>query len=258
MKSRAFALPTSLGIILAAMACGSSSGPSAPSQPVPTPTPTPTPNRPPVIGTATASPAIGLQASTAITFSASATDPDGDALQYRWTFGDGETLSGQTVTHTYQRGGMMTAGVAVSDGSATTTTDTPVSIVSLSGIWFSPDPCGGSGPLCAYEQGRYLTLTQTGSSVTGSHQVFTLRPVGDSVFVVNPVRGVVTTSAPRITLDVTGMNASGGVVPLCFTLEPNGDVTALSGELAGGVCGGVRLLPQARNPFVRTNTVPHP
>jgi len=257
----------SLSAIFAAVACssksGSSSSPSAPSQPVPTPTPTPTPNRAPVINSATASPVVGLQASHAIAFSASASDPDGDALQYRWTFGDGETASGQTVSHIYQTSGTMAVAVAVSDGSATTTTDAAVSIVSLGGIWFSADPCDVGGTIsCASQQGFYFTLTQTGSAVTGSWQVFTLGPVKflPSLFNVYPVTGSVSTSSPRIHLDVAAMGSSGNPIPECFTLDSNADVTELGGYYVGGVCGGTPVTAQIprRNPFVRTTTVPHP
>jgi len=247
------------------MACSassrSSSSPAAPSPSVTTPTPTP--NRAPVIDTVTASPAVGLQASTTISFAASASDADGDVLQYRWTFGDGETESGQTVSHLYQTGGTMTAGLAVSDGSATTTKDTPVSIVSLSGLWWSPDPCNVGGTIsCASQQGFYFTLTQTGPTVTGSWQVFTLGPNPFSAlfFNVYPVSGSVSTSSPRIHLNVAAMGSSGNPIPECYTLEPNADVTELSGYYVGGVCGGIPVTAQIprRNPFVRTTTVPHP
>jgi PKD repeat protein len=215
-----------------------------------------------VIGAATALPAVGLQASTAVTFSASATDADGDVLQYQWAFGDGETGSGQTVSHVYRTGGTMMAGLAVTDGSATTTTDTPVSIVSLSGIWWSADPCDVGGTIsCASQQGFYFTLTQTGPTVTGSWQVFTLGPARLSALLFNvyPVSGSVSTTSPRINLDVAARGTAGNPIPECFTLEPNADVTALSGYYVGGVCGGIPVTAQIprRNPFVRTTTVPH-
>ena len=267
MTHRLLALLTSVLIVLAASACTSSSGssgsPAGPSVATPAP-PGPTPNRAPVIDTVTASPPVGLQASTTVTFSANASDADGDPLQYQWTFGDGGTASDQTVSHLYQTGGPMTVSVAVSDTKTTTTKETSISIVNLSGVWWSPDPCGsaGSGSVpCASLQGYYFTLSQTGATITGDWQVFTLGPgpFSTQLFNVYPVRGSVSTSAPRINLDVAARNSSGGPVPECFSLEPNDDVTALSGSYVGGVCGGTpvtRTIPRA--PFVRTTTMPHP
>lgn len=264
MKSRLLTQLTSVAILLAAIACTSSSSSSdSPAAPSVT-TPPPTPNRAPIVDTVTASPPVGLQGSTTVTFSANASDADGDPLQYLWAFGDGGTASGQIVSHLYQAGGTMTVSVAVRDATATTTKETPFTSVSLSGIWWSPDACGiaGSGTVpCAYEQGNYLTLTHTGASVTGNQQVFTLNSTpggqGGVFYNVNPLSGSVDTLPPRIRLNVTGVNASGGAVPLCYILDANADITALAGGIASGVCGGSGAVG-TRNPFVRTTTVPHP
>ena len=54
------------------------------------------------------------------------TDPDGDALTYAWTFGDGGVASGATVSHTYAQNGSYTVRLIVSDvrGLADTVTTT--------------------------------------------------------------------------------------------------------------------------------------
>jgi hypothetical protein len=44
------------------------------------------------------------------------TDPDGDALTYGWSFGDGATGTGADVAHTYAADGAYTAVLAVRDG----------------------------------------------------------------------------------------------------------------------------------------------
>jgi PKD repeat protein len=49
-------------------------------------------------------------------FTAAASDADGDALTYRWDFGDGSTGAGAWVEHTYRSAGTYTAVVSVSDG----------------------------------------------------------------------------------------------------------------------------------------------
>jgi serine protease AprX len=43
-------------------------------------------------------------------------DPDGDALTYRWDFGDGNTGTGATVDHAYGKAGRYTVTLTVSDG----------------------------------------------------------------------------------------------------------------------------------------------
>jgi subtilisin family serine protease len=102
---------SALGTVL--VACGGGGGSSA----------SPTP---PVVS-ATASVSQG-QAPLAVTFDASkSTDPQGYALTYAWTFGDGSTGSGATVSHTFQNHGTYSATVAVSDGH-NTTTSSPIGV----------------------------------------------------------------------------------------------------------------------------------
>jgi subtilisin family serine protease len=63
-----------------------------------------------------------------VNFDASkSTDPQNYSLTYAWTFGDGTTATGATVTHTYQDHGSYSATVAVSD-SHNTTTSSPLMI----------------------------------------------------------------------------------------------------------------------------------
>jgi glucose/arabinose dehydrogenase len=58
-----------------------------------------------------------------VTFTGAATDANGDDLTYTWTFGDGETATGATVTHTYDAAGSYTAYLEVTDGNATATSE---------------------------------------------------------------------------------------------------------------------------------------
>jgi cytochrome c len=52
-----------------------------------------------------------------VTLSAEATDPEGEALDYEWDFGDGSTGSGAQVQHTYELSGVYTPTVTVTDAS---------------------------------------------------------------------------------------------------------------------------------------------
>ncbi len=60
-----------------------------------------------------------------VSFDASAShDPDGSIVEYRWSFGDGATASGATVTHSYASAGSYTVELTVRDNSGATDTKT--------------------------------------------------------------------------------------------------------------------------------------
>jgi outer membrane protein OmpA-like peptidoglycan-associated protein len=87
-------------------------------------TPPPPANRPP--RARLAAPAES-EINTAVALSgAGSNDPDGDALTYRWDFGDGTTTSGTTptTTHPYARPGNYTVRLTVDDGRGGTDTTT--------------------------------------------------------------------------------------------------------------------------------------
>lgn len=74
------------------------------------------PNQPPVISEARATPNPGYTGQT-ITFTASATDPEGHPITYEWDFGDGEMASGPnpTTIHIYTRVDRFPASLTVRD-----------------------------------------------------------------------------------------------------------------------------------------------
>jgi hypothetical protein len=57
-----------------------------------------------------------LEGVTSITFKSTSSDPDGDALSEQWTFGDGATAAGSTVSHVFGDGGSYTVTLTVTDG----------------------------------------------------------------------------------------------------------------------------------------------
>jgi PKD repeat protein/glucose/arabinose dehydrogenase/type 1 glutamine amidotransferase len=69
----------------------------------------------------TAVPAAGT-APLQVAFTAAGSDPDGDALAYSWSFGDGTTGEGATASHSYAAPGTYTATVAVRDPDGATDT----------------------------------------------------------------------------------------------------------------------------------------
>jgi PKD repeat protein len=110
---------------------GSSSSPAAPS----------TPNQAPT-GSFTISPSnIALMAATVLTFVASGRDPEGGALTYTWSFGDGTAGSGASVQHTFNTAGVFTVTVTIGDpAGATGTSSQSVTVKSLTGQWSDEDP----------------------------------------------------------------------------------------------------------------------
>ena len=83
-------------------------------------------NQPP-LAVASGNPTAG-PAPLAVSFSsAGSSDPEGQALTYAWTFGDGGTSTAANPSHAYAQAGQYSARVSVSDG-VSTTFSTPISI----------------------------------------------------------------------------------------------------------------------------------
>jgi serine protease len=113
---------------------------------------TPPPNSAPTANfTATPSGALGVAVN-----GSTSTDPDGDALTYAWTFGDGGTATGVTANHTYAAAGTYTIGLTVNDGRGGTNTKT-LSFTAAS----DPDP---STPTITSGQTVSLTVNATTTS----------------------------------------------------------------------------------------------
>jgi hypothetical protein len=77
---------------------------------------------------AAADPAGGT-APLKVNFSAAGSDPDGDALSYVWSFGDGGAAGGPKVTHTFAAAGTYTVTVTVRDAGGKTGTATLTVVV---------------------------------------------------------------------------------------------------------------------------------
>jgi PKD repeat protein len=75
-------------------------------------------NEPPIVS-ASATPTSGA-APLSVSFTSSASDPDGSIVAYQWVFGDGQTSNLQSPTHTYQTAGTYPAKVTVTDNMGAT------------------------------------------------------------------------------------------------------------------------------------------
>ena len=83
---------------------------------------------PEITSTAVATGNGGAKTGQLLTFSSSATDADGDHLDYRWEFGDGSTATGALVEHAYASRGTYTAIVTVTDGADSVTDSVTVPV----------------------------------------------------------------------------------------------------------------------------------
>lgn len=212
------------GVLCLFVACGGSKGAS----PTPT-TPTPQANRAPTINSLAATPSFGVADLQVFSFSAIATDPDGDALTYSWSIGGG-TFTGASQQLTAQSpGGTYTAQLTVTDGRGGSVTGTTgVTAGSLSGAWSGT--FGGNFPF-------RITLSQnsvgaaTGNwSIPGTSFVGILDPAG--------ANRIESTAHLVLRCKVTGGGGPFGLSD--FTLDgqmqPNGNT--MTGGTTGSGFGG--------------------
>jgi hypothetical protein len=217
--------------------CGSS-GKSTPVAPT-----TSAANRPPTVDSISVSPSgTGMAGITGFTFSAqNAQDPDGTELTSTWSFGDGSTAMGATVTHTYSNAGAFNVGVSVSDGKASAAApaiSVTVAANLTSPIWgtaASPSQqCGPGGPAClplpSYPQ-MVLSLQQDGSTLSGTLALN--RTCNGAFSAPISLKGTVNSlSYPAVVEFTTGTFVCGGnsLQPtMFFSLQANATGTALSG-----------------------------
>ena len=89
-------------------------------------------NSPPT-ATMSVDPSGTVKAGDPVTFSAAgSSDPDGDELTFEWDFGDGNTGTGLTTSHTYAQPGNFVAKLAVGDGTHEASISKTISVVDSS------------------------------------------------------------------------------------------------------------------------------
>ena len=188
-------------------------------------------------------------------------DPDGDALTYRWDFGDGSADTGPTPAHVYTALGPYVATLVVSDGAL----DSPPATVTV-GIVNRPPVADIGGPYAARHgaavafdasastdaDGDPLTLTWTfgdGASGSGAVTSHAYAADGDYPVTLDVSDGTDTVSAStvvHITNDVPLAQAGGpysGFKNVAFTLDGtgssdgNGDTLTYRWDFGDGTTG---------------------
>lgn len=179
-------------------------------------------NRPPLAIISVTPEGLGIANVTRLTFTASANDPDGDALSFAWDLGDGRNASGETTSHVYDRPGAFLVRLTVRDvKGASTTATVQQRVESLTGTWVSQTPQLG----CTLQD--HFVCTQSGTAVD------CLDPPADSCF-----------SLWRLTL-AHPRSVVGGQVVL-----RDGRANCIGGEVAADLnrvtCGGSPVMTRVR------------
>lgn len=110
-----------------------------------------------------------------VSFNGSGSDADGDPLTYTWNFGDGATVTGSRVTHTYETGGTHRATLIVDDGSGTACSSDSSSV----NVTLSRTPQANAGQDMAACAGDTVTFDGSKSQVADSGNITYTWDFGD-------------------------------------------------------------------------------
>src|SRR5262249_31357167 len=124
---------------------------------------------------ATASPTCG-PAPLSVSFSAMGSDPEGSALTYKWSFGDGAEASGANASHTYQSAGTFTAKVVATDSGGASAS---VSIMISVSVPAPPGP------------GTTYYVSPTGSDSNPGSEAAPFKTIQKAADIVNPGDAVI-------------------------------------------------------------------
>jgi hypothetical protein len=118
------------------------------------------PNDPPTGGIHQSPPGALLVGVTRAVFTANGHDPDGDALVYRWDFGDGDKGEGPMIEHLFTRAGTFDVHLSIDDGRDRVDIVSRVTVRTLSGSWTMDAP--------GYRSETGFRLQQDGGTLQGA------------------------------------------------------------------------------------------
>ncbi len=213
-------LLVSLCVVLAG--CGGGGGGSTPTTPTPTPVQQ---NRAPIINSMAVTPTFGIANITSFTYSASASDPDNDALSYTWSLA-GNAATGSAGQVIFINGFSSTADLTVSDGKGGSVSDSrPFTVGSMSGNWTGTNSTLGTFTMNLTQTATFITGTYSdvdtarfGTGRTDPAQPGIIRP--DASFEIRMKQGNFTDFTFRGSMDNTGRRATGGIFGSGFTGQP--------------------------------------
>lgn len=175
-----------------------------------------------------------------VTFDGSgSTDPNGEQLTYRWTFGNGATATGVTASHTYTTAGTFQATLTVTDPAGNTSTAASTITVTAT----EPAPAAPSNVTATHSSGTVkIAWTDRSTNETGFEVIRESLHKNGKWMPATPV----TTTGPNVTsvtdtpgagtfrYSVRAVNGSG-----TSSYATSGTVTATStGNDSGGGSGG--------------------
>ncbi|HXI32565.1 MAG TPA: PKD domain-containing protein, partial [Gemmatimonadales bacterium] len=177
----------------------------------------------------------------ALTFNGSgSSDPDGDALTYAWTFGDGGTATGATPTHTYADNAVFTVTLTVTDshGAASALASTTATIADVAPTVTAP-------AALAANVGAAVSLgaTFTDPGANDAPWAYTINwgdgslPTTGSAAVRGAVGGTHTYGAAGVftaTVTVTDKDGSGGSAQTTMTATQQ-QVASVTALVAGNI-----------------------
>ena len=209
-----------------------------------------------------------------IQFKAVASDPDGTIASYKWNFGDGESGSGEAISHTFSGSGLYNVTLTVTDNkgkvsTASTTVDVTnappqvtITASNLQGgaphtVTFSATASDSDGEIMGYEWNFGDGETGTGETVThtfdlpGTYQVEL--KVTDNLFAVTTKRVTVaaTNYPPTVNLNYTISQDNPSTVSFkADGFDPDGTLGAFIWNFGDGT------IPQMGSPVEHTYDAP--
>jgi|GEM_PF-670259 len=170
--------------------------------------PAPPVNHAPVLTTPTCTPNPALTNQT-MSFTASASDSDGDALVYTWNMGNGTTKTGAAVTQAYSAAGTYNVSVTVTDGKGGSDTK---SISATVNVPVNTPPVLSAVPTCAPNPAivnQVVSCTATATDANSDPLTYTW-DMGNGATLTGASVSQIYTAAGVFTIRVTVSDGKGG------------------------------------------------